>query len=160
MHSKKPTTWLLFQGWDPAIITDLPSLDAKTHDEIATPDYPVLVLHQALHSGWLNTKGLEVYDITKDTPDPNSVKFVKDANGYPTGMIKEGPAIEYVIKRIKDPNIALAAVTSIFGVFNQYAEKGFTTITDMGTLPLDKAILLFLSFVIYSFAMLLLLLPW
>ena len=86
-------------------------------------------------------------NITKDTPNPNGGKFVKDANGYPTGMIKEGPVIEYVIKRIKDLNIAFASVTNIFGVLKQYAEKGFTTITDLGTLTLDKAILLFLSFV-------------
>ena len=46
-------------------------------------------------------------------------------------MIKEGPAIEYVIKRIKDPNIAFAAVTNIHGVLKQYAQKGFTTITDL-----------------------------
>ena len=68
IHSKKPTTWLVFQGWDPAIITDLPSPDANTLDEIATPDYPVLVLNQALHSSLLNTKRLEVCNITKDTP--------------------------------------------------------------------------------------------
>jgi len=35
VHHTKPTLtdphpWVLFQGWDPAIITDLPSLDAKT----------------------------------------------------------------------------------------------------------------------------------
>ena len=138
MHSKKATTWLLFQGWEPTIIIDLPSLDASTFDEIATPDYPVLVLNQALHSGWLNTKELEVCNITKDTPDPDGGKFVKDANGYPTGMIKEGPAIEYVIKRIKDPNIAFAAVTNIFGILKQYAQKVIT----------DKAAsLLSLSFV-------------
>ena len=81
MKSKETSKWLMFKGWDPAIITGLPSLSAKTLDEIATPDYPVLVLNQALHSGWLNTKGLEVCGITKDTPNPKGGKFVKDANG-------------------------------------------------------------------------------
>ena len=133
MKSKETSKWLMFKGWDPAIITGLPFLCAKTLDEIATPDYPVLVLNQALHSGWLNTKGLEVCGITKDTHNPKGGKFVKDANGCPTGMIREPPALRYVLEKI--PALAFGALTEVFHALNQYSEQGFTTITDMGTIP-------------------------
>ena len=145
MKSKDTSKWLVFKGWDPAIITDLPSIDAKTLDVIATKDYPVFVIEQALHSGWLNTKGLEVCGITKDTPNPKGGIFVKDSRGCPTGMVKEGPAVGYVLMKI--PNLPLATLTDIFPALNQYAENGFTTITDMGTIPIDILSLSFLSFV-------------
>ena len=59
--------WMVFKGWDPALINDLPHLNAKELDTLVSPKYQVLVLGQMLHSFWLNTKGLEVCNFTKDT---------------------------------------------------------------------------------------------
>lgn len=153
VHHVKPTSadplpWVLFKGWDPAIITDLPRLDAKTLDSLVTAKYPVLVLNQALHSAWLNTKGLEVCNITSKTPDPEGGKgkIVHDSHGNPTGMLKEPPAIAIPIAKIPKPGL-LQLVKLAFEALQQFSQKGFTTITDMGTMPLDKLALVFLSFI-------------
>lgn len=152
VHHTKPTLtdphpWVLFQGWDPAIITDLPSLDAKTLDSLATAEYPVFVLNQALHSAWLNTKGLEVCGITSKTSDPPGGKIVRDSDGNPTGMLKEPPAVALPVAKIPKPGLLKWAKIA-FDVLHQYSKNGFTTIIDMGTMPLDdKAALAFLSFI-------------
>ena len=140
----QPIPWVLFKGWDPALITDLPPLNATTLDRLATTKYPVLVLSQAMHSAWLNTKGLEVCGITKATKDPPGGKIVKDQDGNPTGMLKEPPAITLAASKIPKPNaIELARVA--LSTLQQYSQHGFTTITDMGTIPLDLKILAALS---------------
>ena len=142
-----PHPWVLFQGWDPAIITELPSLDAKTLDSLVTAEYPVLVISQALHSAWLNTKGLEVSGITSKTPDPDGGKgkIVHDSHGNPTGMLKEPPAIKIPIAKIPKPGL-LKLVKIAFDALQQYSQKGFTTIIEMGIMPLDKKSLVLLSF--------------
>ena len=152
VHHTKPTLadphpWVLFKGWDPAIITDLPGLDAKTLDSLVTAEYPVYVLNQALHSAWLNTKGLEVCGITSKTPDPDGGKIVHDSHGNPTGMLKEPPAIAIAMAKIPKPGLLKLAKLA-FDTLQQYSQNGFTTITDMGTMPLaEKIALVFLSFI-------------
>lgn len=140
-----PTPWVIFKGWDPALITDLPPLNAKTLDQLATTKYPVFVLSQAMHSAWLNTKGLEVCNITKATKDPPGGKIVRDHDGNPTGMLKEGTAINLATQKIPRPN-AIESAKPAFQALRQYSQNGFTTITEMGTISLDLKTLAMLTF--------------
>ena len=149
VKNTKPTQptypWVLFKGWDPALIPDLPSLNATTLDRLATTKYPVMVVNQAMHSAWLNTKALEVCNITKATKDPPRSKIVRYPDGNPTGMLKEPPAITQLVgSKIPKPD-AIQYLGMAVSTLQQYAQHGFTTITELGMLPLDLKTLAALS---------------
>ena len=136
-----PLPWIVFKGWDPALITDLPSLNAKELDALVSPKYPVLVLSQMY---WLNTKGLEVCNITKDTSVPKGGMIATDENGNPSGMVKE--ALELAMNKLPNPSpLEMGKLT--FDTLKQYSQLGFTTVTELGTINLDVFTLAFLSFI-------------
>ena len=45
------------------------------------PDRPVFLTSKDGHSGWVNSKALELAGITRDTPDPVRGRIDRDANG-------------------------------------------------------------------------------
>jgi predicted amidohydrolase YtcJ len=55
------------------------------------PDRPVILKDTSGHAQWLNTKALEVLGIDKTTPDPipGLSYLYRDADGNPTGWVKE-----------------------------------------------------------------------
>ena len=75
-------------GWNPAIYGGDPT--AKELDAIVS-DRPAILLEFTIHDAWLNTKALEVGEITKDTLDalPGVRYWVRDNAGNPTGTAKE-----------------------------------------------------------------------
>ncbi len=75
-------------GWNPALYGGDPT--AAELDE-AISDRPAILLEFTIHDAWLNTRALEVGEITRDTPDsiPGVTYWVRDADGNPTGTGKE-----------------------------------------------------------------------
>ncbi|WP_179400581.1 amidohydrolase [Burkholderia guangdongensis] len=53
------------------------------------PDRPLLVVGFDVHSGCLNTKGLEALGIDENTPDISGGVYERDANRVPTGVVHE-----------------------------------------------------------------------
>lgn len=53
------------------------------------PETPVFLLNNECHSAWVNSKALELFHITKDTPDPPHGYFHRDEEGNPTGFLHE-----------------------------------------------------------------------
>lgn len=105
---------------------------ASMLDEIC-PDKPVLLLSGGGHEGWCNTKALEMASVTKDTPDPvpGFQFFKRDAEGNPTGWIKE-TAAEAIILQAIDMFEPEEIKASLKAVFDAYAAAGITTIGDAG----------------------------
>ena len=56
------------------------------------PDRPVLLWSRDGHSGWANSKAIELAGVTRDTPDPADGWIVRDADGEPAGTFHEGAA--------------------------------------------------------------------
>ena len=136
--------WLIFNGWDVAMIPDLPELNANELDKL-TIRYPVFVVSQSLHSAWTNHKALEVANITADTKDPDGGIIVRDNDGLPTGMLKEKGAIELFLPYFPKPEPSKMVSIFLTTLWEEYASNGFTTITDMGTMPLTPQMLAFLG---------------
>ncbi len=94
-------------------------------------DKPVILLSGGGHEGWCNTKALEVAGIDKNTPDPvpGFQYFQRDAEGNPTGWVKETAAENMVIKAIKpfDPKLLKKSLKAIF---DRYAAAGVTSLGD------------------------------
>ena len=84
-------------GWNPALYGGNPT--AKELDAIID-DRPAILLEFTIHDAWLNTKALEVGEITKETPDavPGVTYWIRDDAGNPTGTAKEFAWLPVFIK--------------------------------------------------------------
>jgi predicted amidohydrolase YtcJ len=69
-----------------------------------TPDTPVAVPRTDLHLYLLNKVAMKLAGITRDTPDPPGGVIVRDANGEPTGVVKDNAKtlVERVIPPMTD----------------------------------------------------------
>ena len=101
------------------------------HDiDVIVPDKPAVLMSYCAHRVLLNTKALEVAGVTKDTDDQNGL-IVKEADGSPSGYIKEPVAYVPVIDKI--PNYEFSArehhdyIKQTFDIFNA---KGYTLLSD------------------------------
>jgi hypothetical protein len=81
--------WIQGRGWSYYIFGETGLPDKKYLDEVV-PDRPVYLVAFDGHTSWVNSKALAVAGITRDTPNPASGWIVKDAEGEPTGAMKEG----------------------------------------------------------------------
>lgn len=79
--------------WDVPVQPDRRALDAVTRDRIAVLD------SVDGHTVWANSLALERAGITRDTADPIGGEIVRDADGEPTGILRESA------QRLLDPLI-------------------------------------------------------
>lgn len=82
-----PGKWMLGGHWDEHLWGG--ELPRKDWIDAVTPDTPVAVARLDLHMYLVNSKGLELAGITRDTPDPPGGVIIRDANGAPTGIVKD-----------------------------------------------------------------------
>jgi hypothetical protein len=78
--------WITGGQWDAASIGSTP--DRAMLDEIA-PDNPVALIDISYHSYWVSSAALERAGITAATPDPDGGVIERDADGEPTGVLRE-----------------------------------------------------------------------
>jgi predicted amidohydrolase YtcJ len=99
-HPKDP--WILGRGWSYDVFGAAALPDKKYLDEVV-PDRPVLLEGYDGHTYWANSKVLAAAGITRNTPDPANGKIVRDAQGEPTGALKEDAAAELVQHVVPQP---------------------------------------------------------
>lgn len=80
--------WLYGYGWKNELFPEgvkphRSMLDALSYDG------PILLQDQYGHSVWMNSKGLEYAGIDKLTRDPIGGVILRDANGSPTGLLRD-----------------------------------------------------------------------
>lgn len=54
------------------------------------PDRPVYLPNRDGHGAWVNSRALELADITRETPDPPDGRIERDDAGEPSGTLHEG----------------------------------------------------------------------
>lgn len=127
----KPGEWVQGWGWDENLWPRLPN--CADLDNIA-PDTPVALARMDMHSWWVNSAALKLAGITAETPDPPESKIERDANGQPSGILREWNAIELVKRHIPEPDeatlagwleetIALAHSLGLTGLHDQRVEN-------------------------------------
>ena len=88
--------WVTGRGWNyGAFPGNLPH--RKWLDEIV-PDRPAFMQGYDGHTGWANTRALELAGITRETKDPANGVIVRDAQGDATGALKE--AAQGLVRRL------------------------------------------------------------
>ena len=88
VKTAKPSEWIFGRGWNHLDWTN-PTFPTKAPLDAVAPDNPVVLDRKDGHSTWLNNVALRAANITRDTPDPAGGKIERDANGEPTGLLRE-----------------------------------------------------------------------
>jgi len=102
---KKAGEWIVGEGYAPDRLKRRVEPTAAMLDEV-TGNRPTFIYSKDQHSCWVNSAAMKKAGITKPTKDPAGGEIVRDGNGHPTGILREGPAIGLVFDLIPDPSQA------------------------------------------------------
>lgn len=83
-----PGDWILGGRWDHSLIGG--EFPTKEDLDPVTPNHPVFLQDVDGHSGWANSRALEMAGITSETIAPDGGEIVRDpVSGEPTGVLLE-----------------------------------------------------------------------
>jgi len=127
--------WILGGNWDE---TKWSPADMPTKELIdaLTPETPVFVSRYDGHMGLANSVALRLAGITAKTPDPPGGAIIRDAQGNPTGALKDA-ATDYIQKvipelshdqRVKAVKRSLAYAASVGVTSVQHMEAAYADI--------------------------------
>ncbi len=95
--------WILNGDWDHELWGGTPP--AREWIDKVTPHNPVFVNRYDGHMSLANSLALKLAGVTRDTPVPDGGEIVKDAQGNPTGLLKDA-ATDLVARVIPEPDRA------------------------------------------------------
>lgn len=126
--------WVRGRGWHERLLTGIGRHGPTAADlDAVVPDRPVFLEHFSAHGGWLNSAGLCAAGITRETPDPGGGEIVRDADGVPTGVVKEA-ALELVHRAMGKPTAEERQQASVLAM-TELNRRGVTSVTDPITTP-------------------------
>ena len=83
-----PGTWVEGYFFDDTKVSDKRQLNVHDLDQVSRR-HPVVVHHRGGHTGFYNSKALQLAGITKDTPNPPGGTFDRDKNGELNGRVSD-----------------------------------------------------------------------
>ncbi len=123
-----PKEWMTGGEWDDQRWTPA-KLPTKELIDPVTPNTPVFVSRYDGHMVLANSVALKIAGVTKTTKAPPGGEIVRDANGEPTGVLKDA-AMDLVASKI--PPLSRAAETrAIRRAIAHAARLGVTSVQDM-----------------------------
>lgn len=119
-------SWVTGRGWMPS---DFPGNTAHRRylDEIF-PDRPVVIRDRDGHQALANSRALALAAVTRDTPDPQDGRIEHDADGEPTGVLKESAA--GLVRRLLPPLTASDTYALLVDEVAAAAAFGLTSVQD------------------------------
>src|ERR1700746_2587047 len=108
------------QKWSP------PSLPTKEVVDPVTPDTPVWVNRYDGHEALANSVTLRLANITSKTPDPAGGEIVRDAQGNPTGVLRD--AAQDLVLKVMPPMSREHRMRSIRRALEHEASLGVTSV--------------------------------
>jgi predicted amidohydrolase YtcJ len=129
VEASKPGEWVFGRGWDEGKLEELRVITASDLDPVS-PGNPVFLMHTMGHYAAANSLALKLAQITKQTPDPPGGTIDRDADGSPTGVLKES-AMRLVMRLIPElqPEQTREGIRHLAGEFNK---EGMTATKDPG----------------------------
>jgi predicted amidohydrolase YtcJ len=124
-----PGEWVTGGTWDHELWGG--ELPRKDWIDSLTPSTPVFVSRLDGHMGLANAVALDLAGITADTPDPPGGTIVRDAQGQPTGVLKD--AAQSLVGRVTPQRSQAELDRALEAAIAHAVERGVTMITDMGT---------------------------
>jgi predicted amidohydrolase YtcJ len=95
----KPGEWVTGSGWDEGKLAEHRYVTAADLDAVS-PDNPVWLVQTTGHYGAANSSALRLAHITAATPEPPAGTIDRDAQGNPTGVLKEDSAMDPITSLI------------------------------------------------------------
>jgi predicted amidohydrolase YtcJ len=127
----QPGEWILGGGWDH---TKWPSAQLPTRQELdaVSAGHPAFLERTDGHIAVANSAALKAAGIDDGTMNPQGGKIDRDADGHPTGIIREGPALSILQKVIPPPSLATRR-KAIELSMQDALSHGVTSIQDFST---------------------------
>ncbi|ANN35893.1 amidohydrolase (plasmid) [Bacillus thuringiensis serovar coreanensis] len=124
-HEQHPdATVIQGHGWSNTIFP--PTGPNKESLDAVVKDIPVALRSEDFHSLWVNSKALELAGITKDTPNPEGGVIERNAEGEPSGTLRE-TAQNLVLSKL--PSYSIKEYKEALQHFQNYANKnGYTQV--------------------------------
>ena len=129
--------WVTSGDWDETKWTPA-AMPAKELIDPLTPDTPVFVSRYDGHMALANSVTLRLAGITAQTPDPPGGVIVRDAQGNPTGALKDA-AMDYVFK-VAPPLSHDARLRAVKRALAHAASLGVTSVQHMNPEYADIAV--------------------
>ncbi|MFP2962681.1 amidohydrolase [Myxococcus sp. 1LA] len=121
--------WLLGRGWDQ---NDWPGRAFPSREALDArfPSSPVFLTRVDHHAAWVNGEALRRAGITRDTPDPEGGRILKDARGEPTGVLVDN-AMD-VVAAVMPPPSRAQLEARLRAALTRCAQVGLTGVHDAG----------------------------
>ena len=126
-----PGQWITGYGWAEGMLLEQRMPHRKDLDE-ATPQNPMVLARAGGHSAVANSLALRQAGITRDTPNPEGGIIEHDADGEPSGIIRERQDVVY---RLVPPATAEELRPSFVNNLRDLLRLGITSIIQAGVGP-------------------------
>lgn len=133
----QPGEWVLGGRWDERTWSP-PQVPSRGWIDDGTNGTPVLVMRVDGRQALANAAALGRAGITEHTQDPPGGSIVRDANGFPTGLL-DGAAIDLVTRVVPKPT-ADERRQAIERALDHAASLGVTSVTDMNPDSTDVSV--------------------
>jgi len=141
--------WLRLCCWPVALYVKGNQGPDKRILDAVVPDRPVWFVSEWWHSGWLNSKALEVLGVDENTPDPKPgvATYIRDANGELTGWVKEGAGWQHFAEQfpIGDGAHKISHEENMVAGLQLLSEAGVTTLYDAGNFGFEDLVFGFMA---------------
>ncbi len=124
--------WVRGRGWDEGKLAELRYIYAEDLDRVS-PEHPVWLTHTMGHYGVANSLALEIAGVTPQTPDPPGGTIDRDAQGRPTGVLKE--SAQSLVRRHVPRATQQQRREGIRSLAAEFNKEGMTGLKDPGIGP-------------------------
>ena len=121
--------WIQGRGWDEGKLTERRVLTARDLDAVS-PDNPVVLTQTTGHYVVANSVALKLAGVTKETKDPPNGTIDRNADGTPTGLLREGAA--GLVRRLVPQRSTAETEAGIRDFVKAFNAEGMTGLKDPG----------------------------
>ena len=91
------TGWIFGMGFDDSVLEEKRFPTKHDLDQVST-EYPIMIVHISGHFAVVNSKALELLEITSTTKNPEGGIIRRENGTEPNGVLEELAAIPYMLK--------------------------------------------------------------
>ena len=132
----QPGEWVGGRGWDQTLWASQ-KLPTRYDIDDVTGDHPAFLSRVDGHAALVNSAALKARGITRQTPDPPGGSYSRDANGEPTGIVREA-VWEQFYESLPKPSLAQRR-RGIELAMQEACEWGLTSVQDSITAEDDPS---------------------
>ena len=137
-NEARPGAWIQGRGWhqekwDSPLQPDVEGFPLEATLSRVSPRNPVLLTHASGHAAFANAMALKLGGVTAQTPNPTGGEILHDAQGNPTGLLRE--TAQNLVRHAIPPLTADDDRRAIELAVQECLAKGITSFQDAGSAP-------------------------